>query len=283
MRVLGPCAAAAILLVGCSTVTPSISPETAPVTFEASPSPEPTQEMCGDGPCDLFGPPATDTTCDPADPECLPPLPMTGPGSDVASADIAKYLDNCLQATESFSLATISFDPTPVLQLEVASQYRMAISEAAPTSIPEPLMLGLEDQGQLKVTCTIGARLVMADSDATVEPADWEQQLYLPPEPSVWVWTITPHESGTMTAALQVRPVIKVEGEDGSTYDSEYKTQTYPVVADVQMTLIDRITSFTEQVNVIAAAVVAVVGLFTALGVKKWRSIIKARREDETS
>ena len=176
---------------------------------------------------------------------------------------LSDFTERCLGVTESFERAQVSFDDTPSMRLNETSEISMAVG-----AVGEEVE-GLPGQGEVLVTCTIDARLVMSPDDATVNPSGWETRRYVPPEPAEWSWLVTPSKAGEIDANIEIRPILVVQG-DGGADTTEYTTKSYDLDITVAQTLWDRISALTTQVKVVLGLVTAVTALAVALGVRKW-------------
>lgn len=181
---------------------------------------------------------------------------------------MSQFASRCVSAAKDFSKAEIFFDAQPTMRLNEPSQFRLAIS-ATKDTLPGP-MQSLQAQGKLLVTCTIDARLVIPPSVAETTPTGWESRTYLAPDPSVWIWGVTPRTAGTILASLEVKPVVRLETPGGSIQDTDFKTQSYVVSITVDESPMDRVKSFTDQANIILGALTVIVAIAAILGVKKW-------------
>ncbi len=196
-------------------------------------------------------------------------LALGGCGSDDESeagppdALLTEFAERCLGVTESFERAEVSFDDAPSMRLDETSEISMVVG-----AVGEEVD-GLPSQGEVVVTCTIDARLVMSPDDATVNPAGWETRRYVPPEPAEWSWLVTPSKAGEIDANIEIRPIVVVQS-DGGADTTEYTTKSYDLDITVEQTLWDRISALTTQVKVVLGLVTAVTALAVALGVRKW-------------
>jgi hypothetical protein len=196
-------------------------------------------------------------------------LVLGGCGSDDESeagppdGSLSEFAERCVGVTESFERAEVSFDDAPFMRLNETSEISMAIG-----AVGEEVE-GLPSQGEVLVTCTIDARLVMSPDDATVNPAGWETRRYVPPEPAEWSWLVTPSKPGEIDANIELRPIVVVQSDGGSD-TTEYTTRSYDLDITVEQALWDRISALTTQVKVVLGLVTAVTALAVALGVRKW-------------
>lgn len=188
----------------------------------------------------------------------LGPPPGHGP-----STLLDEFKERCVEATKDLDRAAVSFDDTPIMQLNRTSELTLAIAP------PGRHVQDLEPQDEVLVTCTIDARLVIGDDDASVTPNDWQTHRYLPPEPAEWSWLVAPSKAGEIDANIEIRPVVVVEA-DGRADTTEYTTQSYDLDITVEQTLWDRISALTTQVKVILGLVTACTALAVALGVRRW-------------
>jgi hypothetical protein len=197
----------------------------------------------------------------------------TGPSTaDVVTA----FKRNCLAEASSAQTVDVTYDPAPRMQLNEPTPFRLAISPPA-TQLPQKTFGGQSKQDQVKVTCAISAKFVVAPEDADVDPSDAKQQNYLPPEPVIWVWEVTPRTSGVVRAYVVLEPVVLVQVSGGPLTPQTLTTKNLEVSISVDMTIIDRIQSFTDQANVVLAALTVIVSIATILGVRKWRRFVTDR------
>ena len=183
--------------------------------------------------------------------------------SGLPDGTLSEFTERCLGVTESFERAQVSFDDAPSMRLNETSEIALAVG-----SIGEEIE-GLPSQGEVLVTCTIDARLVMSPEDATVNPSGWETRRYVPPEPAAWSWLVTPSKAGEIDANIEIRPIVVVRS-DGGADTTEFRTKSYDLDITVEQELWDRISALTTQVKVVLGLITAVTGLAVALGVRKW-------------
>lgn len=196
-----------------------------------------------------------------------------GPGESAGNGSgrsLKEFFERCLEVTESLDVATVSFDDSPTMRLDDTSELTLAIAP------PGREVDGLHPQGEVLVTCTIDARLVIGGDDASVTPIGWETRIYLPPEPVQWSWFVTPSKAGEVDANIEIRPVVVIEA-DGSADTTEYTTKSYDLDITVEQTLWDRLSALTTHVKVVLGLVTAVTALAVALGVRRWGPAIWGR------
>jgi hypothetical protein len=201
----------------------------------------------------------------------------TSASTSPSTADVVTaFKENCLAEASSAQTVDVTYDPAPRMQLNEPTPFRLAISPPG-TQLPQKTFGGQTKQDQVKVTCAISAKFVVAPEDADVAPSDAKQQNYLPPEPVIWVWEVTPRTSGVVRAYVVLEPVVLVQVSGGPLTPQTLTTKNLEVSISVDMTLIDRIQSFTDQANVVLAALTVIASIATILGVRKWRRFVTDR------
>jgi hypothetical protein len=200
---------------------------------------------------------------------------VTPTGVEIPSSVLATFKRNCVDESSTTSDVTVTFNPTPTMQLNEPTQFWLAVGPPG-APLPTKTLGGQVGQDTVTITCKISAKLVAAPADADVTPGEAKEETYLPPTPTTWVWEVTPRSSGTVHAHIELEPVVIVES-GGSLAPLTLSTKQYPIEIAVQMTLIDRIKAFTDQANAILAALTVIVGIGTVLGVRKWRRFVTDR------
>lgn len=199
------------------------------------------------------------------------------PGPGQTDQALTDFTNRCLGVTARFEEAEIRFDDRPTMELNETSAFVVAIGQPG-------FSRDLPTQGNVKATCTIQARLVIAAEDASLSPADWEEQRYLPPEPVEWSWLVTPKRVAELPARIDIRPVLVTVTDDG-TEESSYATKPYPFTILVTQDFWDRVEGLAKRVSALQALVIAVLGLAAAVGAKTWGPAIwrRIRRQRPTS
>lgn len=201
------------------------------------------------------------------------PVPDEGQPGNGPPGSLEWFKERCVSVTKSLDRAAVSFDDTPIMQLNKTSEFTLAIAP------PGRHVQDLEPQDEVLVTCTIDARLVIGDDDASVTPDDWETRTYLPPEPAEWSWLVAPSKAGEIDANIEIRPVVVVEADGGSD-TTVYTTRSYDLDITVEQTVWDRISALTTQVKVVLGLVTASTALAVALGVRRWGPALWAQGRD---
>ena len=176
------------------------------------------------------------------------------------------YAERCVEPTLAFDRVGIYFNHQPELRRGDSHDFSVKIAPLTHVERDNP---DRELQDELQVTCTISARLVVAASDTSVAPSDWQQQVFMPPVPVEWHWLIAPQRAGEVTARVEVRPVLRVQvGEETESVD--YTTASYPVDLLVEQSFLQRIQSMAAQAQTPITAATAAGALLGAFGLKKW-------------
>ena len=111
-------------------------------------------------------------------------LSVRGSGSEASpsgqgSVPLTDFTKRCVAAVDDLDVAEVLLDQRPDMRLNEASRVRLTIGPAGFAPIESEGEMS--PQGEVRVSCTIDARLRVVSGDAEVEPADWETQQYVPP------------------------------------------------------------------------------------------------------
>lgn len=203
-----------------------------------------------------------------ASPTAAPSPSETTPGGGPTAGDswngysrqMADFVERCTKLTKVDELAEIIYDANPQMQLNHEEIYELVVQ---PPSGPTPTGPGNWAKSDIRVTCTIQAELIIGDADVT--PTGWVEQTYVT-APLTWTWEVTPRREGELEGHIELRP-IAIVGEERT---KAIGKRSFDVRVTVRESFWDWLQRVTTQIETIRLFVLAVVGLFAALGVTKW-------------
>lgn len=171
---------------------------------------------------------------------------------------VDEYLDSCFSETEELHRASLSYDSRFELTKSEAKTFTLTLSN-------QPLGVPGSTSDELRVACTVSARLIAPSSRVEVTPTDWVQQQYVPPRDTTWKWVVAGRAAGQSEAVVEVRPAIRLTNSDGSTRLEDLRTEQFPVTFAVGTTWKQKMTSYWGALTGGATGVATLIGAWFLL------------------
>jgi len=138
--------------------------------------------------------------------------------------------ERCSRAAETVDEADIRFDDE--VELRTGEQELFTVTLTSP-DVPRSVAPTEEVKGRVSLACEVSARLVAIGGRLAVEPSDWSDDVYVPPDSTTWTWVVEARTPGTARANIELRPVLRQTDETGEVSIEDLGTEDYPVTFSV--------------------------------------------------
>ncbi|MFK5635982.1 hypothetical protein ACI3EQ_15510 [Ornithinimicrobium sp. LYQ103] len=190
--------------------------------------------------------------------------------------------------------ARVIFEPTVKMTSGESSVVAFAVTLDQTTPADEILQRpGPQEEFGYRVSCRVQALLEGSPYEFEISEGDWVDRSFVTTDTARWSWYVTPKIGGDSTLVTRIRPILHIEDldagfvteEDLDSSIKEFETRVSVTVpwTERPQEMLSRLAKTLQIaegfVKALTGVVLAVGGLFAALGIKKYVSR-KRNQED---
>lgn len=213
------------------------------------------------------------------------PGPTSGGAPTGEIQGLSAYQRRCASLDSTLADARVVFEADKTMTRGESSALAAAVTLDQRTPADEVLhRTGAAEESGFLVSCRVQARLRASAYDFDVSESGWVDRSLVTTDTARWSWYVTPKVGGDRTLVVQVRPILQMQDQDTAlvtSEDLEGNIQEFETRAHVRVPWTERPQETMSRlaktfqvaeslVQAVTLLVLAIGGLLTALGVKKW-------------